>query len=242
MATILGKLYLIPSPLGEPNEHGWLSVATKETVTRLRHFIVESERASRRYLATLSFLVPIQELNIQPLSQDHVEASLISATALLSPLLLDGVDMGLMSDAGLPCIADPGRILVMAAHEQGIKVVPLVGPSSILLALIASGLEGQRFAFHGYLPRERADLLRAISNLEIQSKRDAATQIFFDTPYRSGRLLDTVLETCHPDTLICVAKDLTLETESVRTSTVLKWRQSPSHLDKRPTVILLFAS
>jgi 16S rRNA (cytidine1402-2'-O)-methyltransferase len=148
----------------------------------------------------------------------------------------------LISEAGAPAIADPGAALVRQAHARGFRVAPLVGPSALLLALMASGLEGQRFAFHGYLPVDKSQLARRLQEHEAESRRLRQTQIFIETPYRNDRLMSALLRTCDPDTLVCLATDLTLATESVRTATVAEWRRQPATIGKRPTVFLLLAS
>ncbi|MBI3068391.1 MAG: SAM-dependent methyltransferase [Betaproteobacteria bacterium] len=147
--------------------------------------------------------------------------------------------VGLMSEAGCPAVADPGAALVRLAHERGIRVVPLVGPSAVLLALMASGLNGQRFSFHGYLPVDKTERRRRIEDLERESALKDATQIFIETPYRNHALLSALFETCHDDTLLCLATDLTLPRETVRTQTIRGWKKDPPEIHRRPTVFLL---
>ena len=175
---------------------------------------------------------PIQELQIVEIGND--------ATALLAPLR-EGRSMGLLSEAGCPAIADPGAALVEAAHREGFRVVPLIGPSSIVLALMASGLEGQRFAFCGYLPRDKSERDRRIRELERRSRRERETEIFIETPYRNDALAAALLDACAPSTRLCVASDLTMATESIATRSISEWRKSVPKLGKRPTVFLFLA-
>ena len=218
----MSTLYAIPTPLGgEPQDV--LSPSTIQTIRGLRHFVVENAKSARAFLGALG--MPVRELIIEEIGNDH----------------LRGDDIGLLSEAGCPAIADPGAALIEAAHAKGYKVVPLVGPSSIVMALMASGLEGQRFAFCGYLPRETADRKKRIKELESRSKREDETQIFIETPYRNDALFSTLLETCAETTRLCIAADLTLPTEAIRSQTVGVWRRKPQAPGKRPAVFLLLA-
>jgi len=185
--------------------------------------VVENAKSARAFLGALS--MPVRELTIEEIGDNR----------------LTGEDIGLLSEAGCPAIADPGAKLIEAAHAAGYKVVPLVGPSSIVMALMASGLEGQRFAFCGYLPREAADRKKRIRELEARSRRESETEIFIETPYRNDAMLAALLETCAPGTRLCVAADLTLPTESIRTRTVGEWKKAPAQIGKRPAVFLLLA-
>jgi 16S rRNA (cytidine1402-2'-O)-methyltransferase len=194
-----------------------------QTIRGLRRFVVENAKSARAFLGTLG--MPVQELLIEEIGDNR----------------LTGDDVGLLSEAGCPAIADPGAKLVEAAHAAGYRVVPLVGPSSIVLALMASGLEGQRFAFCGYLPREPVARKKRIKELEHRSRREDETEIFIETPYRNDALLGALLETCAETTRVCVAADLTLLTESIISKTVRAWRQSRPALGKRPAVFLLLA-
>jgi 16S rRNA (cytidine1402-2'-O)-methyltransferase len=224
-------LYAIPTPLGSSAQES-LPVPALETVRSLRDFVVENAKSARAFLAQVGMPVPIRGLRIDEIKQP--------AEALLQPLR-EGRALGLLSEAGCPAIADPGAALVEAAHRAGFRVVPLVGPSSITLALMASGLEGQRFAFCGYLPRESAERARRIRELETRSRRERETEIFIETPYRSDALLDALLEACHPGTRLCVAAELTLPSESISTREVSEWRKSRSAIGRRPAVFLLLA-
>ncbi len=221
-------LYAIPTPLGGAAADA-LPASSIEKIKGLRDFAVENAKSARAFLAELG--LPVRELNILEIEKER------------DPLkaLREGRDLGLLSEAGCPAIADPGAKLVEAAHREGFRVVPLIGPSSLVLALMASGLEGQRFAFCGYLPREAPERERRIRELEKRSSREDETQIFIETPYRNDALLASLLERCHPGTRICLAVDLTLTTELVQTKTVAEWRKAPPRIGKRPAVFLLHA-
>ncbi|MDA0982499.1 MAG: SAM-dependent methyltransferase [Proteobacteria bacterium] len=222
-----GVLYAIPTPLGARAEES-LAVSALLTVRSLRDFAVENAKSARAFLSASGCdpkLVSIHQIG------DDIDS-------LLQPLR-EGRPIGLLSEAGCPAIADPGAKLIEAAHREGFRVVPLVGPSSIVLALMASGLEGQRFAFCGYLPREKAEREKRIRELEQRSRREVETQIFIETPYRNDALLAALLETCAPETRLCVAIDLTLAKESVATMRVSAWQRSRPAIGKRPAVFLL---
>jgi 16S rRNA (cytidine1402-2'-O)-methyltransferase len=232
-----GTLYLIPSPLGAAETGDILPAGVQARIRTLRYFIAEHPRTARAFLKQVDLGCPIAEARIATLDE-HTPPE--AYAALLRPLAAE--DGGLISDAGVPAVADPGASLIRLAHAQGLRVAPLVGPSSILLALMASGLEGQRFAFHGYLPVEKSQLARALREHEAESRKLRQTQIFIETPYRNDRLIAALVRTCDPETLLCLASDLTLATESVRTATVEEWRRQSVTIGKRPTVFLLLAS
>ena len=237
--STLGTLYLVPNLLGEGEPERVLPPRVRETVHGLGHFIVETPKAARAYLKRVGTAGPLQELHIEALPENPADADL---QRLLEPLAA-GQDMGLISDAGVPAVADPGAAVVRAAHALGAKVVPLVGPSSLLLALMASGLQGQRFAFHGYLPVEERELVTAIRALESESARLDQTQLFIETPYRNPRMLKVLAATLKPATLLCVATDLTLKSEMIVTRSVREWRGAPQpDIKDRPSVFLLLAS
>lgn len=229
-----GTLYLIPVALGADNALAVLPETTLEAVRKLRVFIVEDAKAARRFLRAVGYPHPLQEAQFRTLNEHTSESEL---PALLSPLLA-GEDCGLMSEAGCPGVADPGEHLVRGALDAGIRVVPLVGPCSILLALMASGMSGQHFAFHGYLPVDRRLRARTIRSLEARAEH--ATQIFIETPYRSAALFLALLEQCRGDTRLCVAADLTLPSEFVLTRTVEQWKKHPPELARRPAVFLIY--
>jgi 16S rRNA (cytidine1402-2'-O)-methyltransferase len=227
-----GTLYAIPTPLGGAAADA-LPGSALVIVRALRHFAVENAKTARAFLNGVGMSCPIQELQIAVLEKDFSrEIRLLKA----------GSSLGLLSEAGCPAIADPGAALVEAAHREGIRVVPLIGPSSIVLALMASGLEGQRFAFCGYLPREPQARRRRIGELEARSRRERETQIFIETPYRNDILLGALLEACSPGTLLCLASDLTLPSERIITRNIPDWRAARHSIGKRPTVFLLLAA
>ncbi len=231
-----GTLYLVPSDLGAPAPACLLPEATLSVVHRLHHFVVEDAKTARRYLKAIAHPRPLRELMFSVLDE-HTSAS--ATGALLHPLQ-EGHDVGLMSEAGCPAVADPGAALVRRAHQAGLRVVPLVGPSAILLALMASGTNGQRFTFHGYLPVEPAARRTRIAQLELQSARDDATQIFIETPYRNEALLEALLAVCRPDTMLSISANLTAENELVSTRTIAEWKRRKPDLARRPTVFVLY--
>ena len=224
-------LYAIPTPLGGAVADA-LPASALETVKTLRHFVVENAKSARAFLKEVEMPCAIQELDISVLESDVVK---------YIKKLQANLSIGLLSEAGCPAIADPGAALVEAAQDAGIRVVPLVGPSSIVLALMASGLEGQRFAFCGYLPRDAEERKKEIREIEARSRRGRETQIFIETPYRNDTMLAALLETCAPGTRLCLATDLTIGTESIRTKSIKEWRSNRSSVGKRPTVFLLFS-
>jgi len=227
-------LYAIPTPLGGPPEAS-LPAGTLQQIRQLKDFVVENAKSARAFLAAAG--CPPRELQMSELNE-HTPPEAISG--LLAPLRA-GRPLGLLSEAGCPAIADPGATLIEAAQSENFRVVPLVGPSSITLALMASGLEGQRFAFCGYLPRDAAERSRRIKELEARSRRERETEIFIETPYRNDALFGALLEACAPGTRLCVAADLTLGTENVRTRTIGDWRRARAAPGKRPAVFLLLA-
>jgi 16S rRNA (cytidine1402-2'-O)-methyltransferase len=223
-------LYAIPTPLGGAAADA-LAPSALRTVATLRDFAVENAKSARAFLKDAG--LNVQELSIVEIGED--------AGPLLKPLR-EGRPMGLLSEAGCPAIADPGAGLVEAAHREGFRVVPLVGPSSIVLALMASGLQGQRFAFCGYLPREPLKRKLRIKELENRSLREDETEIFIETPYRNDVLLEALRESCRDSTRLCVAADLTLPTESVAVKSIAQWRREAAPLGRRPAVFLLLAN
>jgi 16S rRNA (cytidine1402-2'-O)-methyltransferase len=224
-------LYLVPATLGGVAVDA-LAAPSAAIVRTLRDFAVENAKSARAFLGALGMPCAMRELRMQEITGD--------AGALLAPLRA-GRPLGVLSEAGCPAVADPGAALVAAAHAEGFRVIPLVGPSAILLALMASGLQGQRFAFCGYLPREkqaRADRIRA---LERRSRAENETQIFIETPYRNEALLQSLLEVCDAATRLCIAADLTLAAEEIATRTVAQWRRAHIAVGRRPAVFLLQA-
>jgi 16S rRNA (cytidine1402-2'-O)-methyltransferase len=231
-----GRLYVIPNTLGLVPPSSVLPQETLAVARRLRHFVAETPKAARQFLKSLEPLVPLQSIAIAELSEHTLPAHVAD---LLDPALA-GNDLGLVSDAGCPGIADPGAWLVAAAHRAGIQVVPLPGPSAILLALMASGFNGQAFSFHGYLPAKVEARLGAIKSLDEAVVRTGATQVFIETPYRNEAMLDALLATCRPATQLCVAVDLTLPSEQVISAAIAAWRKAARPaLAKRPAVFLL---
>ncbi len=210
-------------------------MAALQRIRELKDFVVEEAKSARAFLGAVG--VNPREVRMAELNE-HTDSTAVAS--LLKPLR-EGRPLGLLSEAGCPAIADPGAALVEAAHAAGFRVVPLVGPSAVTLALMASGLEGQRFAFCGYLPRDSAERAQRIKQLEQRSRREHETEIFIETPYRNDALLGGLLDTCAPATRLCVAADLTLATESIRTQSVADWRRSRPSLGKRPAVFLLLA-
>lgn len=231
-------LYLIPTPLGAPDTPCLLPHEQAQ-ITGLTDFVVEAEKTARAHLKHLGITTPIRELNLQTLNE-HTD--LKTLPELLKPLQ-EGRSMGILSEAGCPAVADPGANLVALAHRHGYEVRPLVGPSSLLLALMASGANGQNFAFKGYLPSEKSERIAALKSLEQRSRQQNETQIFIETPYRNDALLADALETLYPETRLCTATDLTLPTQEIISQTVAAWRKMKTlpNLKKRPTIFVLHA-
>jgi 16S rRNA (cytidine1402-2'-O)-methyltransferase len=232
-----GKLYLIPTMLADDTQESSLSPAIKNTIKDLSYFVCENARSARRFVSSLHVHSSIESLNFDELDKDTSSSEI---PTLLMPLL-QGKDMGLLSDAGCPAIADPGAMAVAYAHQQGIKVVPLVGPSSMVLALMASGLNGQQFAFHGYLPVDSKEAGDSIRNLERESKEKNQTQLFIETPYRNNQMLANLLRTLHPNTRLCLAINLTARDESIICQSVSEWKKQDMKLEKVPVTYLFLA-
>lgn len=229
-----GALYLIPVPLGEGDIDWTVPVRVRECAARLDQYVVEHPKAARRFLKQAG-APSLQGISMKILDEHTRPWEL---EALLEPLLA-GHDIGLLSEAGCPAVADPGASLVRLAHQKSLRVVPLVGPSSILLALMASGLNGQRFTFHGYLPTDRGKRTATIIELEKASIAHDQTQIFIETPYRNQKVLDCLISTCRNDTVLCISASLTLEDEYIATKTVREWRRTLPDLNKKPAIFLL---
>ncbi|WP_374421559.1 SAM-dependent methyltransferase [Chromobacterium sp.] len=232
-----GTLFLIPAPLGDESI-AWLPEAECAKVLHLTRFVVEAEKTARRHLKALGINTPIRELAMSTLNE-HTAAT--DVAALLQPLL-DGHDLGLISEAGCPAVADPGAQLVALAHERGIRVEPLIGPSSILLALMASGANGQCFAFHGYLPVDAADKAKIVKELEQRSRQRNETQVFIETPYRNNALLQQLRDTLSPATRLAVACDLTLPSQTIVSRRVKDWPKDAPDLHKRPAIFIIHAA
>lgn len=232
-----GSLYLIPSYITDHPDPDIIPVQVKQTLGSLNYFLAENIRTARRYLSSLKIYPSIESLHFETLDKNTAESEL---PLLIAPLL-DGKSMGILSESGCPGIADPGALAVKYAHRHGIKVVPLTGPSSLLLALMASGLNGQQFAFHGYLPIEMKDLSKTINALERESKEKKQTQIFIETPYRNQALFKKLTTHLHSNTLLCVAQDITGEQEFIQTLTVKEWLSKTVELPKLPALFLFLA-
>ncbi|HXZ92161.1 MAG TPA: SAM-dependent methyltransferase [Burkholderiales bacterium] len=230
-------LYVVPTPLGGSPADA-LPPTTLQTIRQLADFVVENEKSARAFFAAMGMPRPLRELRLSRLDEHTAPRDV---RALLAPLR-EGRSLGLLSEAGCPAIADPGAALVAAAHDAGFRVAPLVGPSAILLALMASGLEGQRFSFCGYLPREAAARTRRIRELEQRSRTECETEIFIETPYRNDALLSALLATCAVSTRLCLATDLTLPDQSVALRSIGDWRRAPPVIGRRPTVFLMLAA
>lgn len=231
-----GKLYLIPSPLGEYDPAEVLPAPVLRIACSLKTFVVEELRTARRFLSAAGLKGQIDTLEFHVLNE-HTSQQEVEALALL----FDKGDVGLISEAGLPAVADPGAALVALCHKHGIEVVPLVGPSSLMLALMASGLNGQSFAFRGYLPAKTEERRSALKDVERLSKSLSQSQIFIETPYRNDSLLQDMVKVLQPSTRLCVAADLTLPTAFISTRTVADWRRELVTIGKRPCVFIILA-
>jgi 16S rRNA (cytidine1402-2'-O)-methyltransferase len=230
------RLFLIPVGLAD-DSGDWTGAHLRSMVLPLRRFVVEHPKSARHFLKALG--MPLQELELEVLDEHSKPEDLDR----LARWLESGNDAGLLSEAGCPAVADPGAMLVSRAHRLGMKVVPLVGPSSIVLALMASGLNGQRFAFNGYLPQASAQRDACIRDLEERSRKFDQTEIFIEAPYRNDQLLKALIANCRPETMLSLASDLTGATEEINTQSVGDWKKSPlPQLHKRPTVFLLLAT
>lgn len=232
-----GKLYLIPSPLGDYDPDVVIPAPTLELLQRIGCYVVEEVRTARRYLSRAGLKGHIQELEFHELNEHTSTAEVERLVALFE----DGRDVGLISEAGLPAVADPGSALVALCHRHGIEVVPQVGPSSLMMALMASGLNGQSFTFCGYLPAKTEERRSAIKSIEKTSQSRRQTQIFIETPYRNDAMFSDLLQSCRPSTRICIAADITMPDEFIRTKTVAEWKKENPIIGKRPCVFLMLA-
>ena len=229
-----GKLFLIPCPLGEGASLDSLSPWIEKIITEQQHFIVENEKTARAYIKHLLPDKDQRELRLEILDK---QTDPLDLPGFLDPVN-NGHSIGILSEAGVPCVADPGATIVSIAHRKGIEVRPCVGPSSILLALMASGFNGQQFAFRGYLPHDRPIRKRVFQAMQ-KDIRDGITQIFMETPYRNGKLLEELTNTLHPETKLCIAVDITLDSENIKTKTVAQWSLELPDLHKRPAMFLI---
>jgi 16S rRNA (cytidine1402-2'-O)-methyltransferase len=234
--TMPGKLYLIPSALGDGPLEKVIPAYNYEVIRSLSWFVVEEIRTARRFLRKIDREIDIDRLNFVLLNE-HTPAGEVEG--ILEPLV-EGHDLGLLSEAGLPCIADPGAQLVLLAQRRKIKVIPLTGPSSIFLALMASGFNGQNFAFHGYLPVDKKARAQKIREMETDIQRKSQTQIFIEAPYRNQQVFRALVENCSTQTALCIAADITLDTEYIVTKSMVEWKKEMPCIDKRPAVFLLY--
>lgn len=230
-----GKLYLIPTTLGENNPDDVLPQTVKRVIDFIGTYIVENEKTARKFIKAIHPEKVQADLKISLLNK-RTEAT--EHKAMLSPCL-NGENIGLMSEAGCPGVADPGAVIVKLAHENGIQVVPLVGPSSILLAMMASGMNGQSFAFNGYLPIDKSEKKSALKSFENLSNSKNQSQIFIETPYRNNKLMEDLVQTLQPNTLLCIAADITLPTEYIKTLRVADWKKTKVDLHNRPTIFII---
>ncbi len=229
-----GRLFLIPSVIGDTPVDTVIPGAIRDIIHSIRFYIVENERSARRMLIKMGINRPIDDLHFFILNEhtrpEEIPGFLIAA---------GGEDIGLLSEAGVPAVADPGNEIVMLAHQRNMEVIPLVGPSSILLAMMASGLNGQNFAFNGYLPIQPQERIRKIRILEQRSQSENQSQLFIETPYRNNQLFKVLLDTCSESTLICIAADLTTNKAFIKTHPVSVWRTKPVDLNKRPALFII---
>lgn len=232
-----GKLYLIPNVIADDTSSAVIPPYVLDVLPSIQHFLVEDLRTARRYLSGLKVFPSIEALYFEVLNKDTTEHQLPS---LMKPIL-DGLHVGVISESGCPGVADPGAVAVKYAHENNIQVVPLVGPSSILLALMASGLNGQQFTFHGYLPIDAREAAQQIKELERISKVKNQTQIFIETPYRNNAVFDHFLKNLHSETRLAIALDLTGKHEFVRTHTLAQWKKQKQNWPKSPAIFLFLA-
>lgn len=233
--TFLGKLYLIPTTLGEVAPDDVLPQTVKRAIDFINDYVVENEKTARKFIKSINPEKVQANLRINVLNK-HTEIS--EHNAMIQPCL-EGRNVGLMSEAGCPGVADPGAVIVKLAHERGIQVVPLVGPSSILLALMGSGMNGQSFAFNGYLPIDKSEKKSALKNLERLSFEKNQAQLFIETPYRNNKLLEDILQSLQNSTRLCIATDITLPTEFIKTLSINDWKKTKVDLHNRPTIFII---
>ncbi|MDD4150587.1 MAG: SAM-dependent methyltransferase [Bacteroidales bacterium] len=235
MANSETKLYLIPNVIGDIEPKLVVPENLPMLIESLQHYIVEDIRNARRYLRKLSKNIIIDDLHFYELNK-HIDDAQISTYL---DVCKNGNNVGLISEAGLPCIADPGSVIVRMAHQKGIKVVPITGPSSIFLALMASGLNGQNFAFNGYLPVDSNSKNRKLRELEYKSQKEGQTQIFMDTPYRNNKMLDDIISSLNPNNYLCIAVNITCEDEMIETRKISDWAKTKPDLHKKPCIFII---
>lgn len=230
-----GKLYLIPTTLGDTEPLEVMPISVKKVIEHLDHFIVENEKSARRFIKRITPQKTQPSLELLLLDKYSNDIEIQNYLDVCD----SGTSIGLLSEAGVPAVADPGASIVKLAHERGVQVVPLVGPSSILMAMMGSGMNGQNFAFNGYLPIDKSDRKRAIKELEKISRDKNQSQIFIETPYRNEKMLDDLRAILSPDTRVCVACDITLPSEYIKTFTIKEWKNKKTDLHKRPAIFIL---
>ena len=232
-----GKLFLVPVTLGPIDSSSKVLPDYNLTVvSTLQNFIVEQVRSARRFLSAVGYPKPIDDINFMELNKHTRDKDIYSYLNIIEK----GESIGLLSEAGTPCIADPGSIIVNLAHKKNIEIIPLVGPNSIILSLMASGFNGQNFSFTGYLPIDKTKLIKQLKFLESLVYKNNQTQIFIETPYRNNKLIDTILSVCSPQTQLCVATDLTLDSQQIITKSVNDWKKTKIDIHKKPSVFLLY--
>lgn len=229
-------LYLLPVTLGDTPVEQVLPAYNKEIILAIKHFIVEDVRSARRFLKKVEASINIDELTFYPLNK-HTSPDDLSG--YLKPLQ-EGHSMGVISEAGCPAVADPGADVVAMAQRKNLKVVPLVGPSSIILSVMGSGFNGQSFAFHGYLPIEAADRIKRLKELEGRIYSENQTQLFIETPYRNNKMMEDIVKTCRPQTKLCIAANITCEGEYIHTKTIREWKGHLPDLTKVPCIFLIY--
>jgi 16S rRNA (cytidine1402-2'-O)-methyltransferase len=233
--NLKGKLYLIPITLGESDPNDVLPQTVKRAIEFIDCYIIENEKTARKFIKSINPEKVQSSLLLSTLNK-HTEVA--EHNEMIKPCL-QGINIGLMSEAGCPGVADPGAVIVKLAHEKGIQVVPLVGPSSILLAMMGSGMNGQSFAFNGYLPIDKSDKKSALKTYEKLSQDKNQSQIFIETPYRNNKLLEDLLQILQPNTHLCIATDITLPTEYIKTYRVIDWKKIKIDLHNRPTIFII---
>ena len=233
--TLKGKLYLIPTTLGEMDPQDVLPQTVKRAIDFIDDYIVENEKTARKFIKSIN---PEKVQSSLRLSSLNKHTDITEHNSMISPCL-SGINVGLMSEAGCPGVADPGAVIVKLAHEKEIQVIPLVGPSSILLAMMGSGMNGQSFAFNGYLPIDKGEKKAALKNYESLSNSKNQSQIFIETPYRNNKLLEDLLQILQPNTHLCIATDITLPSEYIKTFRVADWKKIKVDLHNRPTIFII---
>ena len=233
--AIIGKLYLIPTTLGDVEPTDVLPITVKRAINFIDDYIVENEKTARKFIKSIDPEKVQSTLRLSSLNKHTLPAEY---NAMIQPCM-EGRNVGLMSEAGCPGVADPGAVIVKLAHEKGIQVVPLVGPSSIILAMMGSGMNGQQFAFNGYLPIDKSEKKAALKSLEKLSQDKNQSQIFIETPYRNNKLLEDILQALQPSTYLCIAADITLPTEYIKTQRVSEWKKATVDLHNRPAIFIV---